>query len=155
MNTVEITVAERTYTVTPLPIRKNREWRSRFDPILKDLSGFVGELATYAGEDFVDAPNMINRLAQGLSGHIPMVTSYLVQSLDMIADAVFDYAPEMAKDREYIEANGYDEELVGAFVRLLPLAYPFGPAVQGLVNRIPSGPTEPLTEQNSPTASSE
>jgi hypothetical protein len=156
VKTVEVTIAGRSYTVTPLPIRRNREWRSQFEPILQDISAFVSDLGSYAGEEFTDAPDMINRLGKVLSGRLPALTQYLLSSLDLITVAVFDYSPEIAEDREYLEENGYDHEIVAAFLQVLQLAFPFGPAVRVLTaTGQKSGQKEPSTDPNLPSASLE
>lgn len=50
----------------------------------------------------------------------------LAGSIDTVADMLFDFSPALAEDRERIEAEGYDDEIIAAFVEVLKLLYPFG-----------------------------
>jgi len=65
---------------------------------------------------------------------------------------VFLYSPEIKKDKKYIEENGFDSEIVTAFLAILSLAFPFGRAIQGLLKL---GREEPQTEASSASPSSE
>lgn len=105
MRFVTVELADRSYEVTPLPIKRNREWRSQFDGILQDVVDFVAELGSYAGQEYEDAPDMINKLGQAVSGSLPGMANHLVAAPDLISEAVFQYSPEIAADREYIETN--------------------------------------------------
>lgn len=146
MRFVTVELADRSYEVTPLPIKRNREWRSQFDGILQDVVDFVAELGSYAGQEYEDAPDMINKLGQAVSGSLPGMANHLVAAPDLISEAVFQYSPEIAADREYIETNAYEDEMVAAFLKILSLAYPFGQAVQGLLQL---GRMDQLTDPNS------
>ena len=152
MKTIQVSVAGRDYTVTPLPIKKNREWRQQFDAPIKDAANLLAEVGGYADQEFADASNMIGSIGKAVSGSLPTVIDHLLGSADMITEAVFDYSPALKKDRKYIEANGYDTELVSCFLSILGLAFPFGQAIQGLLKL---GREEPQTEASSASPSSE
>ena len=152
MKTIQVSVAGRDYTVTPLPIKKNREWRQQFDAPIKDAANLLAEVGGYADQEFADASNMIGSIGKAVSGKLPKVIDHLLGSADMITEAVFDYSPALKKDRKYIEANGYDTELVSCFLSILGLAFPFGQAIQGLLKL---GREEPQTEASSASPSSE
>ena len=47
---------------------------------------------------------------------------------------VYAYSPELAENREYIEENGTDSQLVEAFTQIMELAY--GPFVQELPEKL-------------------
>lgn len=152
MKTVQITVAGRDYTVAPLPIIKNREWRKQFEKPIQDAVKLLSEIAGYADKEYEDGGAMIGDIGKAISGSLSPVIDHLLGSADTIVEAVFDYAPTMAEDREYIEENGYDEEIVKGFLTILSLAFPFGPALQGLMRL---GREEPQTEKSSADPSSE
>jgi len=152
MKTIQVSVAGRDYTITPLPIKKNREWRKQFEAPIQDAANLLAEVGGYADQEFADASNMIGSIGKAVSGKLPTVINHLLGSADMITDAVFDYSPAMKKDRKYIEENGYDSELVSCFLSILGLAFPFGQAIQGLLKL---GREEPQTEASSALESSE
>jgi hypothetical protein len=56
---------------------------------------------------------------------LPVLVNGLSHSIDEIIDMVFDYSPELAADREWIEENATSSEAVSAFVEVLKLSYPF------------------------------
>ena len=155
MKTIQVSVAGRDYTVTPLPIKKNREWRKQFEAPIQDAANLlseVGGIAGASGGEFEDGADMINKVLGSAAGNIANVAKHLLGSADMITEAVFDYSPALKKDRKYIEENGYDTELVSCFLSILGLAFPFGQAIQGLLKL---GREEPQTEASSASPSSE
>ena len=152
MKTIQVSVAGRDYTVTPLPIKKNREWRKQFEAPIQDAANLIAEVGGLSGGEFEDGADMINKVLGSAAGNIANVVNHLLGSADMITDAVFDYSPTMKKDKKYIEENGYDSELVSCFLSFLGLAYPFGQAIQGLLKL---GREEPQTEASSASPSSE
>lgn len=115
MRSVEVTLAGRAYTITELPSRKNAEWRNSLQ---KPFGELVARLEGAADVE-LNKLNDIGALVRSVSGT-------LLGSVDIITGLLFAYSPELAKDREHIEANGYDSELLGAFTEVLKLAYPFG-----------------------------
>ena len=114
MKSVEITLGGKQYTVAELPLRKNAAWRQK-----------VGELVgTVAGQ--VEATqNDLNSTAD-LIGVVNQVRSVLVTAPDALTALLFDYSPTLAADRERIEGEVYESELLAAFVEVLKLAFPFG-----------------------------
>ena len=152
MKTIQVSLAGREYTITPLPIKKNREWRKQFDTPIQDAASLLTEVGSYADQEFEDAGKMVGSIGKAVSGKLPAVINHLVKSADTITEAVFDYSPEMKKDRKHIEAEGYDTEIVSCFLAILGLAFPFGQAIQGLLKL---GREEPQTEASSATESLE
>ena len=157
MKTINVTVAGRDYIITPLPIRKNREWRKQFDEPINDAANLLTEIGSYADKEFEDGKAMIGQIGKAVSGSLSPVINHLLGSADTITDAVFDYSPAMQEDREYIEENGFDTEIVAAFLSILSLAFPFGQAIQGLMalGKEENGQKEQQTEANSASQSSE
>jgi len=152
MKVVNVTLAGREYAVTPLPIKKNREWRKQFEAPIKDAANLLAEVGSYATVEYKDAGDMIGNLGKAISGSLSPVINHLLGSADLITEAVFLYSPEIKKDKKYIEENGFDTEIVTAFLAILSLAFPFGQAIQGLLKL---GQQEPQTAQSSASPSSE
>ena len=134
MKTVQVKIAGREYTITPLPIKKNREWRKQFEAPIQDAANLLAEVGGYADTDFEDTGKMIGTIGKAVSGKLPDVINHLLKSADTITKAVFDYSPEMKKDKKYIEENGFDDEIVSCFLSVLGLAFPFGTAIRGLMD---------------------
>jgi len=160
MKVVKVTIAGKEYAVTPLPIKKNREWRKQFDAPIRDAASLLAEVGSHAGVEYEDASKMINSLGKAVSGKLAPVINHLLGSADLITEAVFDYSPELKKDRKRIENEGYDTEIVAAFMSILGLAFPFGQAIQGLMelgkeNPKVSGQEEQPTVPSSASPSSE
>jgi len=152
MKVVNVTIAGKDYVITPLPIRKNREWRKQFDAPIRDAASLLAEVGSYADKEYEDTGQMINAIGKAVSGKLAPVINHLLGSADLITEAVFEYSPELKKDRKRIENEGYDTEIVAAFMSLLGLAFPFGQAIQGLMKL---GQEEQPTAQSSATPSSE
>lgn len=115
---VTVTLAEQQYLIKELPSRKNMEWRQA-------ISEPFGELV----DALTNAPSLEVDNAAGLAqiGQlVRMVTSRVVGSIDLMREALFDYSPALDGDRERIENEGYDSEIVAAFTQVLRLAFPFG-----------------------------
>ena len=125
--TTKVTLAEWEYTVTELPSRKNADWRVQVDEALGDVSSLVGQGVRLTNlQDAVDG-----------------VRALLLGGAGTILGLMFDYAPEVAKDRDRIEAEVYDSEVVTAFLEVCTLAYPFGSLLRlGMTGR-PALPTLP------------
>ena len=99
MKTIQVSVAGRDYTVTPLPIKKNREWRKQFDAPIQDAANLVAEVGGYADGEFEDVKTMVVDIGKAVSGSLSVVINHLLGSADTITEAVFDYSPAMKKDR--------------------------------------------------------
>lgn len=77
---------------------------------------------------------------------LPVIVNGLSHSVDEIKAMLFDYSPELEADRVWIEANGYDSEIIAAFVEVLKLCYPFldilalfrGSKAQPIATNLPS-----------------
>lgn len=82
----------------------------------------------------------------GMARLLPALVEGLTYSVDEITDLLFDYAPELALEKEWILANAYPTEAVEAFCEVLKLAYPTG-ALWALVR----GSRVQATSTNLPT----
>lgn len=121
---VTVRFAEREFTIKPLTLRHSRAWRQAFKAQADPLLGIVAQ----AGEiELSQSAEMVPLLGQ--------FGPLLIESVDILADLFFQYARLGEVDRDWIEDNGTDDELVAAFMEVLKLAYPFGQ-----VTRLLSGP---------------
>jgi hypothetical protein len=118
-----VTLGGKEYVVRPLPIRKAREWRA-------EMAGQFGVLAdVLANADSIEltSPADIGRL-------VTVARDVLLATPDKLFDLLCSFVPEIAADRERIEAEAFDEEAITAFVEVLRLAFPFG-ALKSLIGR--------------------
>ena len=133
---VTIELGGRQYEVKALPIKAARVWREKFNGPF----GNVLEILNVSQIE-LNSPADLGRLLVPLK-------DILLGSLDLAADLLFSYSPALAVDRERIEAEAFDEEMVAALVEVVKLAFPFGEFVKlarGLQSRatltISSGPS--------------
>lgn len=101
----------------PLPRAQAKAFRQR---IAEQLDGVTGALRLADGATSVELTdlNSVADLVQKIGG-------LLVGSIDLVADMLFDFSPELAADRQRIDAEGYDDEIVAAFLEVIKLLYPF------------------------------
>jgi hypothetical protein len=117
-NSVTVTLAERQYVIKELPRRKNMAWRQA----LKEPFGDLVDALTNAPALEIDSTAELQQLAD----LVRTLTSRVIGSIDLMCELLFDYSPSLAEDRDRIEEEGYDSEIVGAFAQVLQLAFPFG-----------------------------
>jgi len=128
MQTITVKLAGKDYQVQPLKVRQAKAFRQKIGAQLSGLTDLIaGALRPSAGVtvagDLTEIAELIGTLGQTLSAR-------LIGSTDLIADLLFEYSPELAADRERIEAEAYDEELLSVFLEVLKLLYPFGNLAQ-------------------------
>ena len=114
MKTIQITLGGQQYTVQELPLRKNAAWRQKLTTLISGVTDLVGatQIALNNTSDLIVVVNQVRDV--------------LLAAPDQVAGLFFEYAPELAADRERIENEVYESELLSAFVEVLKLAYPFG-----------------------------
>lgn len=121
MRTVTITLGGVDYTIRQLPMRAEAEWRKRLqaqlEPLLSMMSGYQ-ELSFDGPADFV--------------AFLRTLTPMLMNAPDIMLEMLYAYAPELARQADAIETGSYSEEVMEAFLEVLPLAYPFGAALERL-----------------------
>jgi hypothetical protein len=117
-NSVTVTLAERQYVIKELPSRKNMAWRQALQAPFGDL---VDALASAPGIEVDNTAGMTQ-----LTDLVRTLTSRVFGSIDLMRDMLFNYSPALAADRERIEDEGFDSEVVSAFTEVLKLAFPFG-----------------------------
>lgn len=112
---VVVELGEREFTIRQRSIRESKAWRESLAGPFQELVGVLegaGDLE-------------LSRLGD-LAGLVRLVAGRVIGAVELVLDLLFEYSPELASEREWIEANAYDDEALDAFVEVLKLAYPFG-----------------------------
>lgn len=112
---VTIALGGKQYEIAEAPMRKNAAWRADLAALLVDLGGLMESASTVE----------LNSVAD-LIGVVRQIQDVILAAPDRLTAMLFDYSPVLAADRARIEAEVYESELIGAFVEVLKLAYPFG-----------------------------
>ena len=115
MKTVVVELGGRGFEVRELPMRASRAWRERLGAPMREV---VQRLQGAAAMEVTDVA--------GIGDLIEHVGELVLGSVEIAADLVFEYSPELAAERDWIEEQVYDSEMMAAFVEVLKLAYPFG-----------------------------
>lgn len=115
MNSVTVSIAGREYEVKPLQRKATKIWRQALGKPFDDIVGII------ANKDNIMLDN-----PSDVAGLIVTIKDTLLYAPDFIFEALCAYAPAIDRDKEYIDENGYDEEIMKAFVEVLRIVYPFG-----------------------------
>ncbi|MBK8772653.1 MAG: hypothetical protein IPM06_19810 [Rhizobiales bacterium] len=118
---IDIVLGGRTFAVQQLTIRADAAWRKKVKEIVEPIS----ELATGRCGGRADA----GRPAQ-VVGQVPA----LIVDPGAVIDAVLDYSPTLANEREWIETNAYSDEALQA---LLALFFGMTAAANGSTPKLP------------------
>lgn len=105
----------KSYEVRELPSRKNAKWRAL---VTKQMSTITGIIEATLGTD-VQKP-------EGLAAVIESMGEQVVGSFDTMRLLIYAYSAEILADQERILDEGYDSEVIPAFIGVLKLAFPFG-----------------------------
>jgi hypothetical protein len=137
MQIFAVTLGAKTYEVQVLNVRKSRDWRRQFEGPLTEVMAAVSDAGNVlSGLDFTQGSDL-TRLFGVLGGALlGKLGRGVMGSMDAVADMLFAYSPELAAQRDAIEQEATDEEVLAAFVGVLKAAYPFG----GLLKAIRPGP---------------
>lgn len=148
MRTITVSLAGREYSIEQLPIKANRAWREKFEAPVEKLASAFRDAVSLGSRDFPDGNGLLQAVGDLLRTHMEIVAQVLINSIDMVGDAVCEYAPEIAADWGRIEEEAFDDELLAAFLKVVQLAYPFGQLVD-LATRL--GQMGTTTSPNSPS----
>lgn len=116
MRTVKVTLNEQTVQVTELRRRDNQAWRERLETEFKTLA------------DAIEGAGDLELTGASMAGLVRAVAGKVVGSVDIIAELLAAYAPELAT----LMDDAYDSEIMEAFTQVLGLAYPFGSMLEKL-----------------------
>ena len=112
---LQVTLGGRSYAIQQRPIRAAREWREKLGSLLGQI---VSVLQNTGSIDLTKAAD----LAQ-LAG---VLRDVVIRAPDIAWDLLCEYSSEIAADRDRIEEESYDDEIMAALLEVLKLAYPFG-----------------------------
>ncbi|MBK8987386.1 MAG: hypothetical protein IPM39_15135 [Chloroflexi bacterium] len=118
MKTAVVAIAEKPYTIREPKRKANAKWRQRFQAEFSDVAALIEGLPR------------TEMTPEALGGLLHQIIGKVGGSVDILAELVFDYSPELAADRETIEEEAYDSEIMAAFTAVLKLAYPFGSVLE-------------------------
>lgn len=104
----------KSYEIEEAGILRSRKWRARFGetvmPLFQQLPGVL---------DFeFENPEDLLKL-------MPFVQQLVLNALDDVFELLVLYSEELEVDRDWIEANATDRQVVTAFMGVLQLAVPF------------------------------
>jgi hypothetical protein len=199
MKSCTITLGEKPYVVTQLPLRKNVAWQRKVaehaKPILTAIPSLVGALSPIIKQDprpaiekMVKQPQPVD-LADRIAGYTEMVndlqtpqppSSWLdritdetlpalldsgsnlllgaIDAMPILLDLILEFDEPLNLDRERIEAEVTEEELLAAFVEIVKMSFPFGAKLGDFLRAASqttaaSGVTIATTSPTSPSAS--
>lgn len=113
MKTVEVTIAEKTYEIQALTIKPTRVWQQRAQQPLNMMLQAIESAQT---TELSDIGSLVALARE--------VSTVLLGATDIVLELTLAYAPNLAADRDYIEENGYNEEIMTAFIEVLKMVYP-------------------------------
>lgn len=103
------------YSIPPLTIRKNREWRKK---LASKIDSTIKKVGMGVQSDDVGA-------------FISGLKTALIDVPTTVADLLFEYCPSLPRD--VIEETALEPELVAAFREVWKLAFPFGEALSQMM----------------------
>lgn len=138
MKETTVILGGRSYVVPALPIGKSKQWREDLAVPFTDLAKALNTVANFKQIDsFSDVATLVDQMRDVLLG-----------SVDLMLELLYSYAPIIAADKDWIEANAYDEEALDAFTEVLKLAYPFGALLGVVTGRMAIKTSSSLPSQN-------
>lgn len=116
IRTIPMTFGDRTYEVPMAPIKRAKAWRKQLRQPLDELLGLIS----------TDLLNVELSSLQDLVATVNKVLPVLLEATDTLLGLLYAYAPTLKADREFIEEQGYDDQIVDAFLAVLKVAFPLG-----------------------------
>jgi len=117
----KVTLGGVEYELRPLTMRPAAAFRAQIGERMGTLVDGLGKLERTELDQFDQMAGLVRLVGQAALG-----------SVDQIAEWLFEYSPELASDRERIEAEAYDDEIIAAFVEVLKQLFPFGSLAKSL-----------------------
>src|SRR3990167_6481371 len=125
-HSIAVELGEREFAIIEAGYRRARVWKTRF---LSDLYGPLQvELQKISGFSLDE-----KTLFEDLARLQPTIALVLVDLVDVVIELLITYSSALEEEREYIEANASDRQIIAAFWEVLRLANPL-PA--GLFGRL-------------------
>lgn len=162
----KVNLGGREYIVTEKTMGVTLKWREQLRQssvmqLFESLDGALAQLVS-AVEGKGEGGNLNLIAGINLATVAPAIMRGLANSVDDVIELLFDYSPELAADREWLNDNAYDEEAIAAFIEVLKLNFPImalwglvgGSRVQPIVTNLPSrngasGTNKPTAKQKS------
>ena len=141
----EVQFSTKKFTIVPIPIRKSREWRQKFIKELDKILGIVDDVQGVTTDELTDGFSL-----DSLMPFIDKIKAFLLTSTDILLDLIYDFAPNIKKEKAWIEDHATDPEVFSVFLEVLKMAYPFGGILGNLRNL---GSKTQETSTNSPEPS--
>ena len=137
MKTETVELGGKTYQIREAKRKANAKWRQRFQAQFEEIAALIEGLP---GAEMTP---------ETISAIIRQIVDKVGGSVDILAELVFSYSPELEQNQETIEEEAYDSEIMAAFTAVLKLAYPFGSALEALSGLAALGRTDRPTLPNS------
>lgn len=163
---VKVKLGGKEYMLTEKTMGVTLKWRealrqSSVMRLFESLDGALAQLVN-AVEGSNSGGNLNLIAGINIATIAPAIMRGLAGSVDGVIELLFDYSPELAADREWLNDNAYDEEAIAAFVEVLKLNFPImalwglvtGSRVQPIATNLPSrngasGTSKPTAKQKS------
>lgn len=114
-----VRLGERDYEIQEAGFRRAKPWKQRLLAEIKPLFERLGG----AGEIQFEKPADLFQL-------LPLAEDLFVGGVDTVCDLLIAYSPVLEADREYIETDASDRQILAAFQEVVILADPFGVVMQ-------------------------
>lgn len=111
IESIEVVLGEKEYTVQALPYVASRQWR---ESLLETAKPMILQFAELSDVEIGSADDLVKLL--------PVAESILLDGLDQIVELLKAYGPVFADDIEYILHNATDKQIFQAFKQVLGLA---------------------------------
>ena len=115
IQTITIRLGEKDYTVREAGHLRAGPWNKRLLAEVKPIFEQVGQAYQSQFDTFADVLKMW-----------PLFQQVFTDSLETVFDMLVSYSPELEADKEYIEANATERQILGGFQEVIRLADPFG-----------------------------
>lgn len=114
MDTVKVVLAGREYEISPLPLKASRVWRQTLGRPVQDMVEILSQAETLQLNNPADLVQILE-----------VIKTNLIGAPDLVFEAVCAYCPAIGRERERLEEEAFDAEILDALVEVLKLAFPF------------------------------
>lgn len=152
MKSITVNLAGHTFTIESLKFKAERAWRKKYDLPVANLIGAIATVKEVSSTEFDKPTDLLKQIGGILLSHATDLMKALLDSPDIIFEAICDYSPVLADNRDFIEENAYQDEIAAVFIEVLKIAYPFG-SLLGIAQSL--GSLEKQTSPNSPEPNGE
>jgi hypothetical protein len=110
-----VMIGGKEYSFQPLPVKQAQAWRELLKVPFTQINASLTQV------DQVQLENVAN-----VASVVEQFSGTLINSIGTVLDLLCAYAPEIRDDRERIENEAFDYEVVDAFAEVLKQIFPFG-----------------------------